>query len=186
MQKTAFIIHGAFGNPEENWIPWLKKQLIDLNYQVIVLKFPTPEGQNLENWLKVFEKYLKLVNKETIFVGHSIAPAFIIDLIQAYKLKIKAAYLISGFYKTIGNNTFDPINKPFFLENIDWQLVKNSIGKIFCFYGDNDPYINQDVFENFIDNLSAQKTIIENGGHLNASAGFLEFDQLLSQIKLLN
>ncbi|MFC1802322.1 hypothetical protein ACFLY7_02680 [Patescibacteria group bacterium] len=25
--KTAFIIHGAYGSPNENWITWLEKEL---------------------------------------------------------------------------------------------------------------------------------------------------------------
>ncbi len=36
MKRTAFIIHGSYGNPEENWIPWLKRELQQYNFDVIV------------------------------------------------------------------------------------------------------------------------------------------------------
>ena len=52
--NTIFLIHGAYGNPNENWFPWLKKQLENKRNKVIIPTFPTPEGQTLENWNKIF------------------------------------------------------------------------------------------------------------------------------------
>ena len=57
---TAFIFHGTGGYPEENWFPWLKRELESLDYKVIVPQFPTPENQTLENWFAIFEKYKKV------------------------------------------------------------------------------------------------------------------------------
>ena len=51
--KNAIIIHGTYGNPDENWFPWLKIELEKIGYQVYVPTFPTPENQNLEAWLKI-------------------------------------------------------------------------------------------------------------------------------------
>ena len=55
-----YIIHGAYGDPEENWFPWLKTKLEGLGHQVFVPKFPTPENQTLNNWFNVFNKYSSL------------------------------------------------------------------------------------------------------------------------------
>jgi len=38
---NIFIIHGAYGNPDENWIPWLKTELEKLGNRVFVPKFPS-------------------------------------------------------------------------------------------------------------------------------------------------
>jgi predicted alpha/beta hydrolase family esterase len=52
--KNAFIIHGSYGHPKENWFPWLKNELEKLNYKVFVPAFPTPQNQSLASWFKTF------------------------------------------------------------------------------------------------------------------------------------
>lgn len=80
--KNAFIIHGAFGTPQENWFPWLKNQLESMGLEVYVPQFPTPEGHTLGNWLKVFEDYIEFLNPESIMIGHSMGPAFILNVLE--------------------------------------------------------------------------------------------------------
>ena len=53
--KNAFLIHGAYGSSHENWIPWLQAKLAEDGFAVTVPEFPTPEGQNYANWMKVVE-----------------------------------------------------------------------------------------------------------------------------------
>ncbi len=52
---NVFIIHGAYGNPKENWFPWLKSELESLNHKVIIPEFSTPNEQNLLSGLIVFK-----------------------------------------------------------------------------------------------------------------------------------
>ena len=40
--KNVIIIHGTEGYPEENWFPWLKKNLEERGYNVTVPQFPSP------------------------------------------------------------------------------------------------------------------------------------------------
>src|SRR3989338_4142675 len=42
--SNVFIFHGTGGYPEENWFPWLKKELEELECKVIIPKFPSPEN----------------------------------------------------------------------------------------------------------------------------------------------
>ena len=88
MDVKVFIIHGAYGNPNENWFPWLKNKLEKLGIKVFVPRFPTPEGQNLNNWLRTFKEYISHVDEKTIFVGHSLGTAFIMNIIETLEQPI--------------------------------------------------------------------------------------------------
>ena len=80
--NNVYIIHGSYGTPDENWFPWLKSELEKLNCKVFVPKFPTPENQSLDTWMKIFEEYKDELNEDAIIVGHSLGPAFILSILE--------------------------------------------------------------------------------------------------------
>lgn len=110
------IFHGAFGAPDKNWFPYLKNELIKLHQKVLVPGFPIedwdkvtrekpktkPINQNLQVWLKKFEKeYLPKIKKEKelCFVGHSLGPVFILHLVEKYNLQLDSAIFVAPFLR---------------------------------------------------------------------------------------
>jgi predicted alpha/beta hydrolase family esterase len=183
---NVFIIHGAYGNPDENWIPWLKGELEKLNYNVIVPKFPTPENQNLKNWLDVFSKYNndKFLNSDTIFIGHSIGVAFLLNVLESKKMKkIKSAYFIAGFTGKLNNPKFDIINESFANKIFDWNAMKSNCNRIFVYHSDNDPYVPLAKAEDLAKNLNVKVNLVKNAGHFGTKAGYTKFELLLEKIK---
>jgi len=170
-----FIIHGTMGNPKENWFPWLKQELENLGHTVLVPTFPTPEGQSLDNWMEVFDE--TLVDKETIFIGHSLGPAFILSILE--KRPCKACFFVSGFLGLLGNSEFDELNKTFTTKEFDWDKIKQNCKKFFVFNSDNDPFIPIERGKQLADKLNTELIIIKNAGHINAEAGYTKFPQLL-------
>ena len=120
------IIHGAYGTPSENWFPWLKERLEKKGHEVIVPTFPTPKDQNLDNWLKIIEPLLDIIDTNTTFIAHSLGPAFVLSILEKITIKVKACYFISRFTGLLNNEQFDTINKTFTTKDFDWEKILNS------------------------------------------------------------
>lgn len=180
--KNVFIIHGTYGNPEENWFPWLKKELERLNIPVFIPAFPTPEKQNIKNWTETFLPLEKKINEKSIFVGHSIGPAFVLHILERYK--IKKAIFVAGFLGSLGNTDFDKLNKSFFKE-FEWKTITQNCEKFVLFHADNDPYVPLNKGEELANKLGVKLKIISGAGHFNKVAGYTEFKEVLNVIKEL-
>jgi len=180
---TAIIIHGALGSPSENWFPWLKKELEKLGYTVFVPAFPTPENQTLENWLKVFSQDEKLLDENSILVGHSLGSPFLLSAISRLKKPVKAAYLVAGFLHPLGIPQFDPILPTFLNCDFNFKKICGNCHKFIVFSSDNDPYVKAAQGSELADKLGAEFVLVKGAGHFNKSAGYEKFELLLSKIK---
>jgi len=179
----VIIIHGAYGSPQENWFPWLKKELEKLNCDVIVPQFPTPEGQKLKTWLEILNKTIKTWDDDLIFVAHSLGPALVLKKIEELKKPIKASFLVSGFIGRLRQEEFDSINANFFENGFNWKKIKKNCRNFFVYNSDNDPYVSLSKGKELAKNLGVKLNIIYNGGHLNSAAGYNQFPKLLEDIK---
>ena len=181
--RKALIIHGAYGHPEENWFPWLKKELEKEEIEVYVPKFPTPEGQTLDNWMNIFQEYIKLLDKNSIIVGHSLGPAFILNVLETFDVSIRAAFLVAPFIGLLGNPTFDSINKTFTDKDFDWDKIKSKCQKFYIYISDNDPYVPMEKAKFLAKKLEAVFKVVHGAGHFNEAAGYTKFELLLKDIK---
>lgn len=182
---NIFIIHGAYGNPGENWIPWLRINLEKRGYNVFSPSFPTPENQNLENWLRVFEGYRKYLKEDSILIGHSIGVAFLLNILEGIDFRVRASYLVSGFIELLDNPNFDNINKTFINKGFDFNKIKSHSKDFIVFHGDNDPYVSLEKSQNLADKLGVKVNLISGAGHFNIESGYDHFDVLLEDIKRL-
>ena len=180
---NIIIIHGSYGNPNENWFPWLKSELEKLKCDVFVPEFPTPENQSLESWKKVFEEYKKYVNENTILIGHSLGPAFLLDLLENLDKPVKSAFFISGFLGLLGNPDFDEINKTFTDRKFDWEKIIHNCKKFYIYHSNNDPYVPIKKATELAKKLDCEVIEIKNAGHFNEKAGYNKFKLLLEDIK---
>ncbi len=185
MESNIIICHGAYGRPDENWYQWLGQALGKYGCKAFVPAFPTPEGQSLENWLKVLEKLDRHIGPDTILVGHSISCAFVLKKIESMERPIKAAFLISGFLGDVGREKFDVINRSFFAQGFDWEKITKNCGHFEVWHADNDPYLPVARGKEIADNLGIKIRIIKGAGHFNEKAGYKEFPLLLKEIRAL-
>lgn len=179
----VIVVHGAYGSPKENWLPWLKAELEKLGCEVIVPCFPTPEDQSLKKWLEILNREVKNWDSEIIFVGHSLGLALVLKKIEELKKPVKAAFFVSGFLGKLGLKDFDPINASFFEKGFNWKKIRKNCKKFFVYNSDNDPYVPLSHGIKLAKNLGVKLNIVYGGGHINEVAGFTKFPKLLRDIK---
>ncbi len=183
--RNAILIHGAYGNPDENWFPWLGKELEGEGYEVTVPVFPTPVGQDIDAWRKVFSEYEHMLDPETILIGHSLGSAFVLDILERTTRPVRAAYLVAGFLGPLGNRKFDALNHSFVERSFDWEAISRNAGQIFVIASDNDPYVPEDEGYEIASRLETEPIVIEGAGHFNTQSGYETFDILRDMIVLL-
>lgn len=182
---TTFIIHGVYGHPEENWFPWLRDELEKRGHKVYIPQFPTPEGQTLDNWLEVFEEYKEEMDEDTIVVGHSLGPAFLLTVLEKLSKPIKAAYFVAGYNPGSLPKTSEwyEMVQTFVDKEFDWEKIRQNCKEFHIFHSDDDPYFPQYLAEDLGKNLNTKPTIIEGAGHFNEKAGYTKFEELLEAIE---
>ena len=182
MKKNYFLIHGSFGSPFSNWIPWLRNELIKEDLEVYTPDFPTGIGyQNYGNWERLLNAYVeaKLINEGTIIYAHSIAPIFICKFLVNKNIKVKRLIFVCGFNNYLGiNEEYDAVNESMYFDNI--EEIKKCCDEIICYYSDNDPYVKYEAEKEFADKISNKQYCIHNGGHLNSESNYTEFRELLN------
>jgi len=179
-----FIIHGSYGNPKENWFLWLKQELKKLGHTAFVPEFPTPEGQSLDNWMEVFNDfYLSKIDEDSILVGHSLGPAFILSVLEGLQEPVKACFFVSGFLGLLNNPEFDKINSTFTEKEFQWNKIKKNCEKFLLYHSNNDPYVPLEKSKELAEKLGVKVRVIGGAGHFNEKAGYKKFELLLKDIK---
>ena len=184
MKNNYLLIHGSFGSPFSNWIPYLRKEIEKKNLEVYTPDFPTGVGyQNYENWSKLLKTYVdaNIINENTIIFAHSIAPIFICKFLVENKIRVKRLVLVCGFNNYLGiDKDYDAVNESMYFNNL--SDIKNYCSDIVCFYSDNDPYVKYEAEKEFADTITDNHIMISGGGHLNSESGYTEFAELLKYV----
>ncbi|NOS67566.1 MAG: hypothetical protein HOO67_04350 [Candidatus Peribacteraceae bacterium] len=178
---TIFIFHGTAGYPEENWFPWLKSEMEQHGFDVVIPQFPTPENQTLEAWFDVFRKFESLVDDETTIVGHSLGGAFLLRLLEKIPVKIAVACLVAAPVGIPGTKNWET-DKAFVELPFDWKAIQQHAEKFLVFHSDDDPYVPLTNGEEAARQLNVPLHFIPNAGHFNKAAGYIEFPQLRDAI----
>lgn len=97
--KNALILHGTDNNSQNNWFQWLKGQLQEKGFSVLVPNLPNAHRPNP----KIYNRFLLDsgfdFNSESILVGHSSGAVAILSLLQHLpdNAIINSVYLVGSF-----------------------------------------------------------------------------------------
>ena len=194
LKYNYIIVHGTFGHPGENWFPWLAEELCKLDLSgrtqkedILIPHFPSSDCSDYESWKSILMGYIDsgIINKNTIFVCHSLGPLFVSKVLIEEQVKVKGIISVEAAANHLmGNPAFDKINSTFFVPSWEYlENVKKYIDFNYCFYTDNDPHIPYNILLTYVKHAATKSFFIPNAGHFNSMSGYTKFPQLLELIR---
>lgn len=181
--STFFIFHGTGGYPEENWFPWMKRELEARGHRVFVPQFPTPENQTPEAWFEVFNRYKNEVDEDTTLIGHSLGGTFLFLVLEQLERPLKAAFIVAAPTGILPIKNY-ATDKPFLEKPFDWAKIRANARRFFVFQSDNDPFMTPLNGQDSAKNLHTELITVPGAGHFNTAAGYTRFDLLLEKIEV--
>ena len=176
--KNYFIIHGTYGHNKENWFGWLEQTLKSKGFEVYNFNYPTPDGQNFENWSEVLNKVRDKITEDSVFICHSIGCVFLAKYCIINKIKIGKCIFVSGCNNYYFLEDFDKINKYMYTDKIQ-EFIPLCNERI-CIYSKDDPYIKLPVLQDFAKSIKAKEVVYNNAGHFNEKAGYTKFEDIFN------
>ena len=179
------ITHGSGGSPAENWFPWLAAEVRQRGHTALAPRYPTPDGQNLQNWLYQFDTHAGPCTNDTVLVAHSVGVAFNLHVLARSTVPVKACFFVAGFLGMLGLPEFDTLNASFVVGPFDWERIRKNSGHARLYHGGDDPYVPLAKGRELAGRLGAALAVVPHGGHLNAAAGYRTFELLLNDVLLV-
>lgn len=188
MQKRVFIIHGWDSYPEEGWFPWLKKELEERRFEVIVPQLPQANEPRINGWVPALAAAAGKVDAQTYFIGHSLGCQTIARYLETLpgNAKIGGAVFVAGYFKRLINLEDDDIVRDVAREwlstPLDLEKVKSHLPKSVAIFSDDDPYVPMDNQDDYKNKLNSKIIIEHNMKHFSGSTGTLELPAALDAL----
>lgn len=182
MIKKVVLIHGWEGSPENEWLPWVRAELLKKGFEVIVPVLPNSKHPELTAWLDEIEKEIGLVDEETLFVGHSLGCVTVLQFISkrlSPATKIGGAVFVAGF----SGRFAEPQIKEFYAPEEEVEKTAERINKKFVIYSDNDEWVTPEKANHFGKLLGAETVLVPGKGHFSEDDGIFELPELIEVIE---
>ena len=178
--KKVFLIHGFNGSPNGGWRPWLMGKLARMDIYACSLPMPSPEAPQKGEWVQTIAEAVGSPNKDTFLVGHSLGVPAILRYLEVLQEgeKIGGVVLVSGPFTHISKDGYDNVNN-FLKGGFDFEKIKTACDYFVVVHGTDDPMVPFSDAEIFSSSLGCELLPVQNGKHLNGSAGFYEVPEIL-------
>jgi len=172
MVKKVLILHAWYNKPQDDWYPWLKMELERKGYEVNVPELPTMDF-DLPSLEKLTQFVKRLIDEETIVVGHSLGGVLALRLGE--KIKYRKMILVAGW----DYDDLYPQHRLFWKNKINHDLIKKNIEERIVIHSDNDLYLTAFQAENMSKRLEGKFILVEGAGHFTKKDGVAEIPQIL-------
>ena len=188
--KKVILVHGWGGSPQNDWFPWASEKLNELGFDVIVPAMPDTDTPKIEPWVNKLKEVSGNIDKQTIFIGHSIGCQAVLRFLEALDgdVKVSKVILVAPWMaldeETIAEEGPESIeiSKPWMETPIDFEKVKTHSNKFVAIFSDNDPFVPLNQKELFEKALSAQIIVQHDNGHFTQSDDIYELPIILDLV----
>jgi len=172
--KKVCIVHGWNGYPEEGWIPWLRDELLERGFQVVVPQLPNPDVPRIFNWVPKLAETVNQIDEQTYFIGQSLGCQAIVRHLESFSGKAVAggAVFVAGYFKRLRGLEEDAevqkTHRHWLGTPVDLEKVRLVLPKSVAIFSDDDPWVPLDNQDDFKEKLNS-KIIVESGrGHFRS------------------
>ena len=186
--KRVFIIHGWEGYPENNWAPWIKKNLEERGFEVFTPAMPGTETPVKSVWLKTMQDLIPNPDENTYLVGHSMG----CQAIQRYLETLSKGQVIGGAILVAGWINFPlwegrteeelKVVEDWYDKPKDYEKIKKHCKKFVSIFSSNDQFVLKENWADSEKELGAKVIVLENKSHFDDDAGIKELPEALDAI----
>jgi len=186
--KRVFIIHGWGGNPNEEWLVWVKNNLDKSLFEVIIPEMPDTWHPKISEWINKLREVVKESDGNTYFVGHSIGCQTVMRYLEQLpeNQKVGGVIFVAGWFN-LTDETWDEeytkdiadewLNTP-----IDFEKVKQHTNNFVLINSDDDPYVPLDDAELFRSNFGSKVIMLKGKGHISGGEGVVELPIVIEEL----
>ncbi len=174
-KNRVILIHGWNGRPDSGWKPWLKKELGQRGWQVLVPAMPGADQPRIDPWVDTIRETVGEVDENTFLVGHSMGCQAIARYLERLpEGKVAGGVIfVAGFFHEVTGIEDDPEDqetmKHWMEAPIDLSRVKSCMNKSVAILSDNDPYVPLSNRRSFEEGLGAEIVVMPKMGHFSGS-----------------
>lgn len=172
--RRVLILHGLSGSSYPHWQAHLAMDLIKEDFVVSFPELPNKNCPDLKMWKEFVKKEIEYF-KPNIVVCHSLANILWFHLCEELDISLDKLMLVAP----VRNEELKEA-RSFFPYPIPTDLKSR---EIIMAASTNDPYMTIEEAISLQTKLNIGMKIMENAGHINASAGFGKLDCAADWIK---
>lgn len=186
MRKQVFVIHGWGGNPNSDWLPWVKNQLEQRGYTVFVPEMPDTDNPQIDAWVDKLTEVIGKPEHTDVLIGHSIGCQTIIRYLESSlkDTKVEKVILVAPWHtlseEIMSDEGDSVIAKPWIETPIDFGKVRDKANSFIALFSEDDPDV---PFEEnnkwFNENLGVRTVVFKDKGHFTTADGVVELPEVV-------
>ncbi|KAF6628679.1 serine hydrolase family protein [Paenibacillus sp. EKM208P] len=170
-KKQVYIIHGYTASPADHWFPWLQDKLQEDGVSVDILEMPNSQSPKLNEWIEHLLQNIKVLHKDTYFIGHSLGCVSILRYLQQVSIPepLGGLVFVSGFTDPVPSL---PSLDEFTNGPLDYQQIMDSLKARSVIASKDDTIVPFALSKKLAEDIQADFHEVDHGGHFLQSDGF--------------